>query len=119
MVLEDDSKNGRNAEDQLILAPLLRIAALALEDADVLPVTTTRRSPSPTGARFSQELTQISNFPLCVFTHPQSPEISQCFQSYRHVVVMAQRITESLIKVAMKEKKDMVFQWVQLIASKK
>jgi hypothetical protein len=111
--------NGRKMEERLLFfTPVLfQMAALALEPHDEM---ISNQNAQPTTARLTRHFTDISKFPICVFQHPQSPEISQTVQSFRHISIQAQRITESWIRIAMKESdKELVFQWVRLVISEK
>jgi hypothetical protein len=115
--------NGRKMEERLLFfTPVLfQMAALALEPHDtMISNNQNAQLTGTTAARLTRHFMDISKFPICVFQRPQSPEISQTVQSFRHISIQAQRITESWIRIAMKgSDKELVFRWVRLVISEK
>ena len=109
LALRDESTTGRQVEARkVLLTPLARAAAMCLHASD--------RLPNP---RIVSELKTVPKFPFSVYSHPPDREIDARLKLIEDQCLAARSSLVPLVNAALKEDKELVFEWVRLIVAKK
>jgi len=109
IALKDASKTGRRVEEgTLIWTSLVRAASMGIHVSDQLP-----------HPRISRELRAVPNFLFAAYKYPPNREIQACLKSMEDISHTAQSCLVPLINAVSKEDKELVFEWIRLIVTKK